>query len=102
MNKVSGRASPLSLRVAVTKSRCDNHDGRLRRACNRSKECTPHLGLVSASNPQLPVLDILSKYSHDSDLAIALNAIFALGLVGAGTNNARLPQMFATIRGLLP
>lgn len=51
------------------------------------------LGLISASNPQLPVLDTLSKYSHDSDLQVALNAIFAMGLVGAGTNNARLAQM---------
>ena len=51
------------------------------------------LGLVSASNPQLPILDTLSKYSHDNDLQVALNAIFAMGLVGAGTNNARLAQM---------
>ncbi|KAI6037644.1 hypothetical protein EDC04DRAFT_2133604 [Pisolithus marmoratus] len=39
------------------------------------------------------LLDTLSKYSHDSDLQVALNAIFAMGLVGAGTNNARLAQM---------
>lgn len=51
------------------------------------------LGLISASNPQLSFLDTLSKYSHDSDLAVALNSIFAMGVVGAGTNNARLAQM---------
>lgn len=51
------------------------------------------LGLVSVSNPDLPILDTLSKYSHDSDLAVALNAIFAMGLVGAGTNNAKLAQL---------
>lgn len=51
------------------------------------------LGLVSVSDPILPVLDTLSKYSHDSDLGVALNSIFAMGLVGAGTNNARLAQM---------
>lgn len=51
------------------------------------------LGLLSASNPQLSIIDTLSKYSHDSDLQVALNAIFAMGLVGAGTNNARLAQM---------
>ena len=51
------------------------------------------LGLLSASNPQLGILDTLSKYSHDNDLDVALNAIFAMGLVGAGTNNARLAQM---------
>nr|XP_019047227.1 26S proteasome regulatory subunit N1 [Kwoniella bestiolae CBS 10118]OCF26157.1 26S proteasome regulatory subunit N1 [Kwoniella bestiolae CBS 10118] len=55
------------------------------------------LGLISASNPQLSILDTLSKYSHDSDLDVAINAIFAMGLVGAGTNNARLAQM---LRGL--
>lgn len=51
------------------------------------------LGLISASNPQLNVLDTLSKYSHDNDLEVALNAIIAMGFVGAGTNNARLAQM---------
>ncbi|KAI8458564.1 26S proteasome regulatory subunit N1 [Phakopsora pachyrhizi] len=51
------------------------------------------LGLISVSDPILPVLETLSKYSHDSDLAVALNSIFAMGLVGAGTNNARLAQM---------
>ncbi|KAJ8515874.1 hypothetical protein ONZ45_g6768 [Pleurotus djamor] len=57
------------------------------------------IGLVSASNPQLPILDTLSKYSHDSDLQVALNAIFAMGLVGAGTNNARLAQMLRQLAG---
>ena len=57
------------------------------------------LGLVSASNPQLPILDTLSKYSHDNDLAVALNAIFAMGLIGAGTNNARLAQMLRQLAG---
>ncbi len=57
------------------------------------------IGLVSASNPQLPILDTLSKYSHDNDLQVALNAIFAMGLVGAGTNNARLAQMLRQLAG---
>lgn len=57
------------------------------------------IGLVSASNPVLPILDTLSKYSHDNDLAVALNAIFAMGLVGAGTNNARLAQMLRQLAG---
>ena len=57
------------------------------------------LGLVSASNPQLPILDTLSKYSHDNDLQVALNAIFAMGLVGAGTNSARLAQMLRQLAG---
>jgi 26S proteasome regulatory subunit N1 len=57
------------------------------------------IGLVSASNPQLAILDTLSRYSHDNDLAVALNAIFAMGLVGAGTNNARLAQMLRQLAG---
>ena len=55
------------------------------------------IGLLYASNPQLTVFETLSRYSHDSDLEVALNAIFAMGLVGAGTNNARLAQL---LRGL--
>merc|ERR1719462_906379 len=48
------------------------------------------LAMVSVSNPQLPILDTLSKFSHDTDPEVAHNAIFGLGLLGAGTNNARL------------
>ncbi|XP_046404712.1 26S proteasome non-ATPase regulatory subunit 2 [Ischnura elegans] len=51
------------------------------------------LGLISVSNPKLTILDTLSKFSHDSDSEVALNAIFAMGLAGAGTNNARLAAM---------
>ena len=55
------------------------------------------IGLLYASNPQLTVFETLSRYSHDTDLEVAVNAIFAMGLVGAGTNNARLAQL---LRGL--
>ena len=48
------------------------------------------LALVSISNPQMTILDTLSKFSHDADTEVAHNAIFGLGLLGAGTNNARL------------
>ncbi|KAK9463669.1 armadillo-type protein [Lipomyces oligophaga] len=51
------------------------------------------MGLISASNPQMKVFDTLSRYSHDSELEVAFNAIFSMGLVGAGTNNARLAQL---------
>lgn len=49
--------------------------------------------LLFTSHPQMNVLDILSKYSHDNDKEVSINAIFAMGIVGAGTNNARLAQM---------
>lgn len=51
------------------------------------------MGLVSASNAQINVFETLSRYSHDQDLEVAYNAIFGMGLVGAGTNNARLAQL---------
>lgn len=51
------------------------------------------MGLISVSNPQMKVYDTLSRYSHDNDNEVAVNAIFAMGLVGAGTNNARLAQL---------
>lgn len=51
------------------------------------------MGLVSPSNPQMSVYDTLSRYSHDNDNDVAINAIFAMGLLGAGTKNARLAQL---------
>lgn len=51
------------------------------------------MGLLSPSNPQIKVYDTLSRYSHDNDNDVAINAIFAMGLLGAGTNNARLAQL---------
>ncbi|CRK28350.1 hypothetical protein BN1708_015208 [Verticillium longisporum] len=51
------------------------------------------LGLISPSNPQMKIYDTLSRYSHDNDSDVAINAIFAMGLLGAGTNNARLAQL---------
>jgi 26S proteasome regulatory subunit N1 len=55
------------------------------------------IGLINVSNPQLLILDTLSKYSHENDLT--LNAIFVMGLVSAGTNNAWLVQMLQQLAG---
>jgi 26S proteasome regulatory subunit N1 len=55
------------------------------------------LGLSSVSNPELTVTETLGKLTHDSDGDVAMSAIFALGLVGAGTNNSRVAGM---LRGL--
>ncbi|ORZ37891.1 armadillo-type protein [Catenaria anguillulae PL171] len=58
------------------------------------RKCVPlAIALQCASNPVVTVLDTLSKFSHDHDIEVAVNAIFAMGMVGAGTNNARLAQM---------
>lgn len=51
------------------------------------------MGLISPSNPQMKVYDTLSRYSHDNDSEVAINSIFAMGLLGAGTNNARIAQL---------
>jgi 26S proteasome regulatory subunit N1 len=51
------------------------------------------IGLLHASNPTIAVTELLSKYSHDAEKAVAINAIFAMGLVAAGTNNAKMAQM---------
>ena len=51
------------------------------------------MGLLSPSNPQMKVYDTLSRYSHDNDNDVAINSIFAMGMLGAGTNNSRLAQL---------
>jgi len=35
-------------------------------------------------------IDLLYKLAYDSDAEVSMSAIFALGLVGAGTNHAKL------------
>ncbi|EFA83382.1 26S proteasome regulatory subunit S2 [Heterostelium album PN500] len=55
------------------------------------------LGLLSASNPKITVMDILSKLSHDTDPEVSQGAILALGLIGAGTNNARIGGMLKAL-----
>lgn len=51
------------------------------------------LGLHSVSNPTVTVIELLSKLSHDVDQDTAMNAILSMGLVGAGTNNARIANL---------
>lgn len=48
------------------------------------------IGLLSVSNPKLSLMDLLSKFTHDSDMDVAQSAIMSLGLIGAGTNNSRI------------
>ncbi|EGG17159.1 26S proteasome regulatory subunit S2 [Cavenderia fasciculata] len=55
------------------------------------------LGLLSASNPRIAVMDILSKLSHDQDVEVSQGAILALGLIGAGTNNARVGALLKAL-----
>ncbi|KXZ55777.1 hypothetical protein GPECTOR_2g1327 [Gonium pectorale] len=55
------------------------------------------ISLLHVSNPDVLVMDTLSRLSHDQDSEVANNAILGLGLLGAGTNNARLAGL---LRGL--
>ena len=59
------------------------HFGHLLRYCEPAiRRAVPlALGLISVSNPQLNILDTLTKFSHDTDTEVAHNSIFALGLV---------------------
>ena len=50
------------------------------------------IGLVSASSPHLPILDTLSKYSHDNDLQVVINAIFAMGLLAQARTTFAWPR----------
>jgi len=50
-------------------------------------------------------MDLLNKLAYDSDKAVSKSAIFALGLIGAGTNNSRLSgnlRYLATYYGNAP
>jgi len=48
------------------------------------------LALLYISNPDYGVVDQLSRLSHDADIEVAMNAIFGLGIISAGTNNSRV------------
>ncbi|CAG9333286.1 unnamed protein product [Blepharisma stoltei] len=64
------------------------------------KRATPlAIALLCISNPKVNVIDILSKLSHDVDAQVAQAAIFAIGMVGAGTNNSRLAGTLRQLAG---
>ncbi|KAL3513913.1 hypothetical protein ACH5RR_026630 [Cinchona calisaya] len=46
---------------------------------------------------QVNVMDTLSRLSHDSHAEVAMAAIISLGLIGAGTNNARIAGMLRNL-----
>lgn len=48
------------------------------------------IGLLRISNPEVGTMDLLNKLAYDSDADVSMSAIFALGLIGAGTNNSKL------------
>lgn len=63
------------------------------------------LGLLRISHPEVQTMDLLNKLAYDSDKQVSKSAIFALGLIGAGTNNSRLAgnlRYLATYFGTSP
>lgn len=48
------------------------------------------LAVLHISNPDFAVIDQLSRLTHDPDTELSQNAIIALGVVSAGTNNSRV------------
>lgn len=42
-------------------------------------------------------MDTLSRLSHDVDQEVAMGAIVAMGLIGGGTNNARIAGMLRNL-----
>ncbi|EDO07346.1 26S protease regulatory RPN1 unit family protein [Babesia bovis T2Bo] len=55
------------------------------------------LAIAYASNPCPQVIDILSKLTHDADYQVTINAIFGMGIVGAGTNNSRIAVLLLNL-----
>ncbi|KAI4322714.1 hypothetical protein L6164_022381 [Bauhinia variegata] len=56
------------------------------------------LGLLCISNPnEVDVMDTLSRLSRDSESEVAMAAVMSLGLIGAGTNNARIAAMLRNL-----
>jgi 26S proteasome regulatory subunit N1 len=48
------------------------------------------MGLLRVSSPDMNTMDLLNKLAYDSDPDVSMSSIFALGLIGAGTNNSKL------------
>ncbi|MEW5318423.1 MAG: hypothetical protein WDW38_009646 [Sanguina aurantia] len=55
------------------------------------------MSLLYVSNPDINAMDTLSRLSHDTDQEVAQAAVLALGIMGAGTNNARLAGILRSL-----
>eukprot|EP00758_Cryptobia_borreli_P004981 Tbor_TRINITY_DN4689_c0_g1::TRINITY_DN4689_c0_g1_i1::g.14964::m.14964/K03028/PSMD2, RPN1; 26S proteasome regulatory subunit N1 len=55
--------------------------------------------LLSLSTPEMPVVETLHKLTHDADVPTAMSAILGMGLVAAGSNNARVATMLRNLSG---
>lgn len=55
--------------------------------------------LLRVSDPDVALLDTMGRLTHDSDSEVAHNAILSLGIMGAGTNHARIATMLRNLSG---
>ena len=55
--------------------------------------------MLHVSHPEVALLDTLGRLTHDSEMEVAHNAILALGIMGAGTNHARIASMLRSLSG---
>eukprot|EP00878_Enallax_costatus_P009276 GHUV01009695.1.p1 GENE.GHUV01009695.1~~GHUV01009695.1.p1 ORF type:complete len:780 (+),score=173.65 GHUV01009695.1:1347-3686(+) len=55
------------------------------------------LAVLNVSDPGQQVVDALSRLSHDADTEVAQSAVMAMGIIGAGTNNARLAGILRSL-----
>lgn len=53
--------------------------------------------LLNLSHPKINVVEILSRMCYDTDIDVSFSAIMGLGLVGFGTNNARIATMLRNL-----
>jgi 26S proteasome regulatory subunit N1 len=55
------------------------------------------LGLLHISDPDYAIVDVLARLTHDANAETAQAAVFALGLVAAGTNNSRVAGLLRAL-----
>lgn len=55
------------------------------------------LAILNVSNPDVAVIDTLGRLAHDTDEQVVMSALVSLGIVGAGTNNARLAGLLRNL-----
>jgi len=55
------------------------------------------LALLNVGDPEVGLIDTLSKLTHDSDTEVVDSAIFSLGMIAAGTNNTRVGNLLKNL-----
>ncbi|CAL5351501.1 unnamed protein product [Camellia sinensis] len=56
-----------------------------------------HQGPAILGIAMVNVMDTLNRLSHDTDTEVAMAGVISLGLIGAGTNNARIAGMLRNL-----